>query len=288
MTLSLERFTRPAGTHSHQLGDHRITYLPDGVALLEPRLWLPGSDDQIWSQNQHLINPDGYLVASVGALLVEYGNRAMLIDAGFGPLAVPTPFGSLRGGQLLESLAVTGKSLADIELVAITHLHLDHVGWLWQSDTGSVGGSPFADLPVLVGETEWQRQDLAIADGAAPEMLDVFASQVRTVADGQEIFPGVHVMAAPGHSLGHLAYIIASPGHRLIAFGDAMHTPLQITRPDLTSAADDDPIAASNTSRQLISEMTAPGTLGFGMHFADTQLGRVAASAEGKSIWEPQ
>ncbi|WP_084497351.1 MBL fold metallo-hydrolase [Nocardia amamiensis] len=288
MTLSLDHYTRPAATHRHQLGDHhRITYLPDGVALLEPQAWLPGSDNQTWAEHPHLINADGYLVTSVGALLVEYGNRALLIDTGVGPLAVPTPFGLLRGGQLLDSLAATGKSLTDIELVALTHLHLDHIGWLWQAPPGT-SSSPFADTPVLVGDTEWEQRDLAFADGASPEMIDVFAAQVRTIGDGQEIFPGVHAVATPGHSLGHLAYTITSPGHRLIVFGDAMQTPLQITHPELTGAMDDDPVESLATCHRLINELATPGVLGFGLHFADVQLGRVTIHPDGHRTWQPQ
>ncbi|WP_327097030.1 MBL fold metallo-hydrolase [Nocardia vinacea] len=287
MTLSLDHYTRPATTHRHQFGDHRITYLPDGVALLEPQAWLPGADDQIWAEHAHLINADGYLVASVGALLVEYGNQALLIDAGFGPLAVSTPFGLLRGGQLLDSLDAVGKSPTDIELLAITHLHLDHIGWLWQSSPTSYT-SPFADIPILVGDTEWDQRDLAFADGASPEMIEVFAAQVHTIGDGEEIFPGVHAMATPGHSHGHLAYTITSPGHRLIAFGDAMQTPLQITQSELTAAVDDDPVASVATCRRLIDELTMPGVLGFGLHFADVQLGRVTTHPDRGRTWQPQ
>ncbi|WP_433678316.1 MBL fold metallo-hydrolase [Nocardia sp. CA-119907] len=287
MTLSLDPYTRPATTHCRQFGDHRITYLPDGVALLEPQAWLPTCEDQIWAEHAHLINADGYLVASVGALLVEYGNRALLIDAGFGPLAIPTPFGLLRGGRLLDSLAAVGKSTADIELLALTHLHLDHIGWLWQSSPGT-STSPFVDVPVLVGNTEWDQRDLAVADGASPAMIDILAAQVRTIGDDEEIFPGVHAMATPGHSLGHLAYTITSPGHRLIAFGDAMQTPLQITHPELTAAVDDDPAASVATCHRLIDELATPGVLGFGLHFADVQLGRVSAHPDGYRTWQPQ
>lgn len=287
MTMSLDHFTRPATSRHRQLGDHRITYLPDGVALLDPRVWLPGSDDQILAEHAHLINPDGYLVASIGALLIEYGNRSMLIDAGVGPLAVPTPYGLMRGGQLPTSLAATGKAPADIELIAITHLHLDHIGWLWQSSP-ETSSSPFADTPVLVGDTEWGHRDLTFTAGISAEMLDTFTAHVSTIADGEEIFPGVHALAAPGHSRGHLAYTITSPGHRLIAFGDAMQTPLQITHPELTAAVDDDPAASAATCRRLIDELTTPGVLGFGLHFADVQLGRVTDHPDRGRTWQPQ
>ncbi|MEV6140501.1 MBL fold metallo-hydrolase [Nocardia sp. NPDC051990] len=287
MTVSLDHFTRPAATHRYQCGDHRITYLPDGVALLDPRVWLPGSDDRLLGEYAHLINPDGFLVASIGAMLIEYGNRTMLIDAGFGPLAVPTPFGLMRGGQLLTSLAAAGKALADIELIALTHLHLDHIGWLWQS-TPAAAASPFADIPVLVGDTEWDNRDFAVTDGISPEMLDVFTAQVRTVADGEEIFPGVRALATPGHSSGHLAYDITSPGHQLIVFGDAMQTPLQITHPELSAAVDDNPAESTATTRRLIDQLTQPDTLGFGIHFADVQLGRVTTGTSGEQVWQPE
>ncbi|WP_329410746.1 MBL fold metallo-hydrolase [Nocardia vinacea] len=287
MTVSLDHFTRPATSHHRQLGDHHITYLPDGVALLDPRVWLPSSDDRILAEHAHLINPDGYLVASIGALLIEYRNHTMLIDAGFGPLAVPTPYGLMRGGQLLNSLAATGKTPTDIELIAITHLHLDHIGWLWQSMPETTAG-PFADIPVLVGASEWDQRDQAATTGISAEMLDTFSAQVHTIAGGEEIFPGVRALATPGHSLGHLAYDITSSRHRLIVFGDAMQTPLQITHPELNAAVDANPTESTATARRLIDQLTQPDTLGFGIHFADVQLGRVTVDTSGERVWQSE
>ncbi|MGW4368068.1 MBL fold metallo-hydrolase [Nocardia takedensis] len=285
MTVTSARLTRPAGLRSIVFGRHRVTYLPDGVALLEARRWLPDADERVWSQFASLIDADGYLVASVGAVLIEYGDRAMLIDAGFGPLAVPTPVGQLRGGQLLDSLAATGRSLADIELVALTHLHMDHIGWLWQARPDTTTNI-FDGIPVLIGSTEWERRDLAIADGAPPEVLDTFASQVRVLGDG-EIFPGVRAMPTPGHSLGHTSYVLTSAGERLIVFGDAFTTPIQITRPHLTTAADDDHALSRDSAARLLHELARPHTRGFGMHFADIQFGRVVSHA-GTDHWQPE
>ncbi|MFI6779216.1 MBL fold metallo-hydrolase [Nocardia sp. NPDC050412] len=287
MTVSPEHFTRSATSHQRQLGDHRVTYLPDGVALLDPRVWLPSSDDQILAEHAHLINPDGYLVASIGALLIEYVNRTILIDTGFGPLAVPTPYGLMRGGRLLSSLSAAGKTLADIELIAITHLHLDHIGWLWQSMPETTAG-PFADIPVFVGDTEWDQRDHTATAGISAEMLDTFSAQVHTIADGEEIFPGVRALATPGHSLGHLAYEITSSHNRLIVFGDAMQTPLQITHPELNAAVDANPAESTSTARRLIDRLTQPDTLGFGIHFADVQIGRVTVDTGGERAWQPE
>ncbi|MGV9822959.1 MBL fold metallo-hydrolase [Nocardia xishanensis] len=285
MTRSLDRYTQPAALHRYQLGEHTITYLPDGLARLEPSAWLPASDEHIWVEHAHLIDPDGYLAASVGALLIEHDNRSMLIDVGFGPLAVPTSVGLLRGGGLLDSLTAAGKHPADIDLIAITHLHMDHIGWLWSTQPGD-HDRPFPEVPVVVGQTEWEHPELAEADGTPREILDVFAHQVRTVHPGQEVFPGVTVLALPGHSLGHTGYLIESGGQRLIAFGDALTTPAQITHPHLTAMDDDQPALSRATAMRLLDELSRPDTLGFGIHFAATQVGRVT-TFDGHRVWQP-
>ncbi|MFI7671716.1 transposase [Nocardia sp. NPDC049526] len=84
-----------------------------------------------------------------------------------------------------------------------------------------------------------------------------------------------------------LLQVISSRGHRLIAFGDAMQTPIQISHPHLTAAPDDDPAQSVNTAKWLLDELTAPYTLGFGLHFADVQLGSVT-DIDGVSTWRPQ
>ncbi|MET7772071.1 MBL fold metallo-hydrolase [Nocardia sp. NPDC005366] len=285
MTVTNARLTRPAGLRRAVFGHHRVTYLPDGVALLDARRWLPDADDQVWRQFAALLDPDGYLVASVGALLIEYGDRAMLIDAGFGPLAVPTPVGQLRGGQLIDSLAAAGKSVNDIDLVALTHLHMDHIGWLWQAHTDTTI-NVFAGIPVLASATEWELRELAVADGTPPEVLATFADQIRPLPDG-EFFPGVRALPTPGHSLGHTSYLLDSLGERLVVFGDALTTPVQITHPHLASSADDDPAQSRDSAARLLRELAEPYTRGFGMHFADIQFGRVVTH-EHTTHWQPE
>ncbi|WP_157978722.1 MBL fold metallo-hydrolase [Nocardia aurea] len=285
MTASNDSLTRAAGLRSIDFGEHRVTYLPDGVARIDPHMWLPEADDMIWSEYRSLIDADGYLAASVGAVMIEHGDRAMLIDAGFGPLAVPTDVGTLTGGQLIDSLTAAGRSVSDIELVAITHLHMDHIGWLWQThpDTSDL---VFAGIPILVGDLEWARQDLAIADLTPREVLDGFAAQVQPITDhDREIFPGVTPIATPGHSLGHTGYLLRSGPRRLIVFGDAFTTPAQIQYPELTARGDDDPAASRRTAAWLLDELGRPDTWGFGIHFADIQYGRITNTRDGQQQW---
>ncbi|MEV4164946.1 MBL fold metallo-hydrolase [Nonomuraea dietziae] len=274
------RLTRPAGIRTIPLGRLTVSYVPDGHVQLPGRSWLPTTTDDFWAEHPEYLDDAGNLIASIGGLLVEYGERAMLIDAGFGPLSMPAQpgnaHGAIQGGALLDNLAALGRTPQEIEAVAVTHLHVDHLGWLWQPAADRL---PFAGARIHIAEAEWARPDLAIAEGAGQEILDIMAPQVRTVTDGEEIFPGVHVRIAAGHTVGHTTYVLSSGGQRLIAFGDALHSPVQIGHPDLHAAPDHDVAESTEARRRLIAELAGPDTLGFGNHFADVQFGRVQDGA---------
>lgn len=76
-----ERLRRPAGIRSLTLGDTKLTYVPDGQATLNARMLLPQATEEDWAQHAGYLDEDGFLLASVGGLLVERGGRALLIDA---------------------------------------------------------------------------------------------------------------------------------------------------------------------------------------------------------------
>ncbi|MGI5290362.1 hypothetical protein ACQEVF_44490 [Nonomuraea polychroma] len=67
------------------------------------------------------------------------------------------------------------------------------------------------------------------------------ARRVRTIDDGEEIFPGVRASFAPEHTVGHTTYTITGGDRRLIAFGDALHSPVQVTHPEWSCGIDHDP-----------------------------------------------
>lgn len=157
-----ERLRRPAGIRSVRLGGTTVSFVPDGAVQGRPRDWLPDTTDETWAAHPEYLDASGHLVASIGGLLVEHGGRALLIDAGFGPQSHPaepgSPNGAIYGGALLDSLAELGRRPEQIEAVAFTHLHPDHLGWAWHPVPG--GDRPaFADAPYLVAEEEWARHD---------------------------------------------------------------------------------------------------------------------------------
>lgn len=276
---SLDRWARPARVRSIELGELRLSYVPDGLAQISPSGWLPQATAEFWAERPHLLDADGYLVGGLGGLLIENGDRAMLVDAGLGPVTIPGHrtgrlLGVLAGGAFPQSLAALGRAPERIEAVAFSHLHDDHVGWALRDE--------LAHAELVVAEPEWAfwREYLP------PPVVAAMRARLRVVRDGEEIFPGVRVLASPGHTPGHTGYLITSGDARLVAFGDGLHSPVQIGHPDWLAGGDMDPALAVRSRLRIVDELLVPGTLGFGIHFADVPFGRVVSSPDGEE-WLP-
>ncbi|WP_147472617.1 MBL fold metallo-hydrolase [Streptomyces triticirhizae] len=113
-----------------------------------------------------------------------------------------------------------------IEVVAFTRLHLDHVGW------ASVRPPVFTRATFVVPAGAWE--------GPVPVPPPALRRRQRRVVPGEEVFPGVHVLALPGHT----GFTITSRGERLVAFGVALHSPVQVRHPEWSPPPDPDPRGA--------------------------------------------
>ena len=268
--MSDDRRVRPGTARTLVLGDFRVSYVPDGAVQLAPRRWFVGAPEPAWAEHSAWVDSAGFLAAGIGGLLVQRDDRALLIDTGFGPRHLPAsstiaPLGDLSGGGLPQGLRSLGVSPDDIDTVALTHLHEDHTGWAWHDGL-------FSRARFVATAGEW---------GAARRARCVDA------ADGDEIFPGVRLIDLPGHTAGHAGYLIGGGDQRLFAFGDALHSPLQIAHPEWGAVSDVRPEAALLSRKRVLSELCVPGTIGYGNHFADVVFGRVTDIAGQGLHWDP-
>lgn len=265
------------------LGDVRITYIPDGHAWIEPKALAPnGLVD--WAPYAPYLNDQNRFAVSIGAFLIQTRARTVLVDLGLGKVDFAVPdFASFRAGSLLDNLMEEGVSPSEIDTVFFTHLHHDHVGWTTNHAPASYlqhDDNPrltFANARYLVTRDEWKHWE-GTDEIVGPNkrlVQDPLGDRITFMHDGEHIAPGVSVIQTPGHTVGHASLLIESGDERLIVLGDIMHCQVQIERSDWSFIFDYDKAKAQETRERILRELEKPHTGLAAGHFSGSVFGRV-------------
>ena len=229
----------------------------------------------------HFMDSDGNLIMSVHALIIDTGDRRIIVDTCIGnDKQRNIPAWSNLQTRFLEDLAEAGYPRESIDTVMCTHLHVDHVGW----NTMLVNGEwvpTFSNARYLFAEKEWAYWDAnedetvygpVLADSVRPV---VEAGVVDLVTETYEICPGVQLEPTPGHTPGHVSVHITSAGQEALITGDCIHHPVQMTRTDWCSSADYDQSQGLATRESLLERYVDKDTLIIGTHFATPTAGHI-------------
>jgi glyoxylase-like metal-dependent hydrolase (beta-lactamase superfamily II) len=250
------------------VGRLTVAAVSDGVLLMSAEM--VGSPEFPTGAYDELAVRYGEPRLPVGCFVLR-GEQTVLIDAGIGPVD-HAGRGTLVGGNLLGQLATLGLRPADIDIVALSHLHGDHVGTLGEVRTGQ---PVFPNATVLVGSADWayfvigDQAPLPLAGYVRVALAEMDRGGMVRLLDGDlEIVPGLRRIATPGHTPGHAVYIAEDQGQRLYLAGDAMHTPQQLAHPDWAVPFDVNLVQAREVRDWLAAEAARPGTVGvLGCHF---------------------
>jgi N-acyl homoserine lactone hydrolase len=195
---------------------------------------------------------DERLIVPLGAFLVEHPTAGpVLIDTGMHPRAAGGRTG--RGVRIRPSdtvpqyLRAQGIEPADVRLVVMTHLHVDHT-------------SAMPDLPeatFVIDPLEWRaaKGRLAALSGYRPDHLPP-EQRVRFVgfdSAGEHDLLGdgsLRLFSTPGHTPGHLSVLVETDHGPVFVLGDAVYTLRNLTEDILPwRSADED--ALRSTMRRL-------------------------------------
>jgi glyoxylase-like metal-dependent hydrolase (beta-lactamase superfamily II) len=261
--------------------------------------FLPGRNPDLLEAHRGTLEPDFIDLAgnaarfAIQSFVFRAGGRTILIDSciGEGKDCPEIPaWHRRRGTGFLDRLRQAGVAPADVDLVFCTHLHVDHVGWNTRRD-GDRWEPTFPNARYLFGRREladWMMQREA---GRAPPIharaLEasvipiVEAGLADLVDDGHDLGPGLRLSPLPGHTNGQMGLVVDYARHRAIFCGDAMHSPLQIFQPGLSTSSCVDPNAASETRKMILAEAADSGRLVVPAHFRGSRRARIRSSSGG-------
>jgi glyoxylase-like metal-dependent hydrolase (beta-lactamase superfamily II) len=163
----------------------------------------------------------------VPCYLVKHEHGTLFWDAGL-PLGVvgrgdvkPEPGMTLRYARsVLEQLEAVGTPAADVDYVAFSHMHFDHVG----------AANAFASSTLLIQRTEHTAafEEVTRYPGIfVPEHYAQLRDAKTMLLDGDHDVFGdgsVEILAAPGHTPGHQAlYVELAQTGPVVLSGDLYH-----------------------------------------------------------------
>ncbi|MGW8397028.1 MBL fold metallo-hydrolase [Streptomyces lydicus] len=219
----------------------------------------------------------------------EVDGMRVLVDTGIGngkPRA--NPAWNNLASDYPARLSAAGFAPETVDLVILTHLHTDHVGWNTRAD-GPAWRPTFPRARYVTSRVEWDHWAATELDAARQQMFRDSVHPVREAGqldlvelpeEGAEVAPGLRLVPTPGHTPGHVAVELRGGTATALITGDALHHPVQMAHPGITSCVDIDPRQAAATRRRLLASLADSGTLVLGTHFPAPTAGLVTAHGD--------
>lgn len=222
---------------------------------------------------------DGWRVPG-GSFLVRSDDATILVDTGVGPPGL-WDWTAEDEGRLPEELAALGVARDDVDLVFLTHLHIDHLGW----NTDLEGNVFFPRARYVV-----HADSLAFARTQADRphirrCVEPLLDRFETVTGEVELTPGITAFPALGHYPGHMALRLESDGERALLIADSAVHPALLDQPKWVYVADGDPAVCAETRRALLPELVDRDVVVACGHYPGTGIGRVV-TRNGQVVWE--
>jgi glyoxylase-like metal-dependent hydrolase (beta-lactamase superfamily II) len=259
------------------LGDFELTAIQDGFGAAEPAFVAANAPEEAAEELEELNLPSAILPVTINCLLVNTGDRLILMDTGTD--SIPNP-AITQAGFLNPTLELIGVAREDVTDVVISHFHPDHIAGVAGTD-----GLYFPNAMHYLSQPEYDflqtttgNADFDALIGLANSMLApaIAADQFQTYNDGDEVVPGVQAVFTPGHTIGHSSFLINSGSASLMSVVDAaIHQELSVRRPDFNMSFDAVPDLAVETRRALLQRIADEQLWVFGYHFTFPGLGYI-------------
>ena len=232
---------------------------------------------KVW-QKRYPCDKDNFCTLHMRCLLVDTGDRRILIDAGTGDKQLKyLAYYGFKGVIDFESeLGNSGYQCSDITDVIFTHLHFDHCGGATRF--GADGESVelvFPNATHWVSQTQWdnfmhpnvRESDSYFAENMMPIST---AGKLKLVTENQMVCPELEIRIFNGHTVGQLVSYIKLGTKTLVYVGDVI--PLAANVPlSWISSYDVFPLTAMEEKKVLLDEAADKEQILFFEHDAYTE-----------------
>jgi glyoxylase-like metal-dependent hydrolase (beta-lactamase superfamily II) len=269
-----------------KLGSFRLSALSDGCFRLDGGSMFGVVPRVLW---EGLKPPDerNRIHLGLNCLLAEGEGGRILVEAGLGGKLTPKQedlYGLERTDHLLSALEGRGLKPEDIDMVILSHLHLDHCGWSTRADGGDRFIPTFPKARYLVQEKEWEAAVSPDIRSRASYDRRHFAAlldegRLELVSGDAEVAPGVRVRLTGGHTPGHQVVVLESGEERCLFLGDLVPTFAHL-RVTWHMGWDLFPLELMRVKEEVLKEAQERGDLLFFTHEDSTPFARLDEKGE--------
>lgn len=213
------------------LGKWRLDGVSGGNFMLDGGAMFGVTPKSIWSKLR-VPDAENRLLFTTRCVLARDGERVVLVETGYGGKLTPREreiFVADEGEPLVEGLAKLGVDPGQVDTVALSHLHFDHVGGATRVDAKGHVTPTFPNARHIVQRGEWE-----VATSGAPELRASYprgnlapleaAGALEFLDGAAEILPGLRAIPTPGHTKFHQSLIFESGGETAVFVGDLCPT----------------------------------------------------------------
>jgi glyoxylase-like metal-dependent hydrolase (beta-lactamase superfamily II) len=270
------------------IGNVEILSLSDGLLEFDLCNFFPTIPEEHWRPYESHLTAERHVRFNLGSYLIRADGRTILVDTGLGPKPAEMP--EAPWGILLDEFTAHGVRPEEVDMVVMTHLHRDHVGWNLRSQDGQYTPT-FPNARYWMSTKDWEacRQPEVQRDRFpnAPTCVWPLAELglVEFMAGEHALTRELTALPTPGHTPGHMSILITSQGERALILGDVAHNPAQVHETDWVSRADMDPEVTKTTRRALMERLEREGIVVAAGHFPAPGFGKIVR-LEGRRYWQ--
>lgn len=260
------------------IGNVEITSLSDGLLEFDLCNFFPEIPSENWTPYEEYLTPERHVRMNLACFLVRSSGRSIIVDTGLGPKPADAP--ETPWGELLNDFSANGLRPEEVDMVVMTHLHRDHVGWNLMPQNGKYVPT-FPNARYYMSAIDWEachREEILQARFPnAPECVWPLEDLgVMELMEGEfTLTDELTTLPTPGHTPGHMSIMITSQGERGIILGDVLHNSAQVHEIDWVSRADMDPGQTRITRRSVVERLEREGISVAAVHLPAPGFGRI-------------